>query len=57
MAWEWTRPLDNHSPLTELRGCKFTDSQPFLFQDRDKNSEFWNKPKSWIGFRLVIEGL
>ena len=21
----------------------FTDSQPFLFQDREKNSEFWNE--------------
>ena len=54
---EWTRPLENHSSLVDLRGCRFSDSRPFLFQDRDKNSEFCNKAKSWIGFRLVIEGL
>ena len=54
---EWTRPLDNHSPLVDLRGCKFDGPQPFLFEDPNKKSEFWTKPKSWIGFRLVIEGL
>jgi hypothetical protein len=54
---EWTRPRENDPSLVELRGCSFSDNRPFLFQDRDKKSEFCNKAKSWIGFRLVIEGL
>ena len=54
---EWTRPRENDSSLVELRGCSFSDNRPFWFKDRDKKSEFCNKAKSWIGFRLVIEGL
>ena len=54
---EWTRPRENQSSLVELRGRSFSDNRPFSFKDRDTKSEFCNKAKSWIGFRLVIEGL
>jgi hypothetical protein len=54
---EWTRPVEKLPTAVDLRGHRFNDHLPFFFQDRDKDVEFGNKPKSWIGFRVVIEGL
>jgi serine/threonine protein kinase len=54
---EWTRPLEKLPSAVDLRGRKFSDHQPFFFEDRGLDSELGNKPKSWIGFRVVIEGL
>jgi Sulfatase-modifying factor enzyme 1 len=54
---EWTRPREKHTGYVDLRGRKFRDSHPFWFTERDTESERCDKAQSWIGFRLVIEGL
>jgi hypothetical protein len=54
---EWLRPDEDVRKLVYLRGRKFSDPGPYVFKDRDQDSYFGHKPSSWIGFRVVIEGL
>ena len=56
-GWEWTRPDEKLPIAADLRGRKFSDSQPFLFNDPHNDTAVADKHYSGIGFRVVIEGL
>ena len=56
-GWEWTRPDEKLPIAADLRGRKFSDSQPFLFNDPHNDTAVADKHYRGVGFRVVIEGL